>query len=115
LVTVKVGIVGLTNKWVKTKGFTIDKDWFKCLNTQTVKSRCAVKKYWVFFNDFFKNIPNAFVTTFNHTFSSFYVTSVVTRYNFTHNKWFEQFDSHFTWHTTLVHFKCWTYGDNRTT
>ena len=112
LVTIEVCIVGFTNKWVKTKCFTIDKDGFEGLDTQTVKSRCAVKQYWMFFDNFFKNIPNTFITTFNHTFRCFNVTSIVTRNNFTHYEWFEQFDSHFTRHTTLIHFKCWTYGDN---
>ena len=114
LVTVKVGIVGLTYQWVKTKGLTINQDRFEGLDTQTVEGRCAVKKYWVFLDNIFKNIPNTFITTFNHTFSGFHVTCVFTRNDFTHHKWFEKFDGHQTWHTTLVHFKCWTNGDNGT-
>ena len=115
LVTVKVGIVGFTDQRVQAKSFTIDQNWLKGLDTQTVKGRCAVKEHWVFFDNIFQDIPDALIATLYHSLSGFHILCIVTGNNFPHDKRLEELNRHFTWHTTLIHFQCRTNSDNGTT
>ena len=99
---------------MQAKGFPVNQDRLKGLDTQTVKGRCAVQENWVFFDDFFEDIPDPFISALYQAFCSFNVLYDITRNDFTHDEWFEELDRHFTWHTTLVHLQSWTNGDNGT-
>ena len=63
---------------------------------QTVQSRCTVKKYWMFSNNFFKNIPHHNITAVYKTLCALHVLS--SPYHQTlNNEWLEQPQSHRLW------------------
>ena len=76
-----------------------------------MKCRCAVQKYWMFCNNFFKNIPYNWTCTFNHTLCRFNVLRVVKIYKTLHYEWLEEFKCHLLWQTALVQLQLWTNND----
>ena len=114
LVTVEVSVVSCTYQWVKFKCTAFYKHRFKCLNTKTVECRSTVEKNWVAFDYFFKCIPYFAACFFYFFLSGLDVCCVSLVYEFSHNKWLEEFESHFFWKTALVHLEGWTNNDNGT-
>ena len=114
LVTVKVGVISFSNQWVQTHCLTWNQDRLKRLNSQTVKRWCTVQKNWVLLDNVFQDVHNNFVTTVDHTLSGTNVTSQVTSNQFLHDEWAEQFHSHWTWQSHLVHLQERTNVDNWT-
>ena len=94
---------------------TFGEDRFECLDTESVKGRGTVKKYRMFFDDFFEYVPNFGAYAFYHAFCAFDVMRVAVVDEFFHNERFEELDSHFFRKTALVEFEFRTYDDNGTT
>ena len=105
LVTVKVSVVCSTNEGMQFDCTAFGEDGFECLDTQSVKGRCTVKKYRMFFDNFFKDIPYDGACTFYHAFSTLNVGSFAAVYQTFHNERFEEFQSHFFRQTALMHFQ----------
>ncbi len=115
LVTIEVGVVCRTNQRVQLDSFTFDQYRFKCLNTQTVQSRCTVQQYRVFADNFIQDIPNHRFFTLNHFLGRFNGGSKTTQFQLAVDEWFEQLQCHFLRQTALMQTQVWTYGDYRTT
>jgi len=71
LITVKVGIVGRTYKRMELNGLPVRKYRLESLNTETMKSRGAVKHNRVFTDHLIQYIPDLCPFLFNHFFSVF--------------------------------------------
>ncbi len=87
---------------------------FESLNTESVKSRSAVKQYGVVFYDFFENIPYHRFHSFNGAFCALNVVTDFFIHKFTEYERLKKFESHFFRQTALIKFKFRSYDDNRT-
>ena len=65
LVAVEVGIESRTYKRMKLDCTSLDKNWFKCLNTKTVKRGGTVQHYRVILDNVLKSVPHLIVGTVN--------------------------------------------------
>ncbi len=115
LVTIEVGVICRTNQRVQLDSFTFDQYRFKCLDTQTVQSRCTVQQYRVFADNFVQDIPNDSFFALNHFLRSFNGGSKTTQFQLAVDERFEQLQRHFLRQTALMQTQVWTYGDYRTT
>src|SRR5688572_29361921 len=112
LITIKVSIVSCTNTRMKLNSSTFNKHWIECLNTQLVQGRCTVQQHWMIFGYFFQHIKHFRRTLFNKSFCTFDIRSQISDNDFSQYKWFEHFECHFFWNTTLGERKLWTNNDN---
>ena len=115
LVTIEVGVICRTNQRVQLDSFTFDQYRFKCLDTQTVQSRCTVQQYRVFADNFVQDIPNDSFFALNHLLSGFDGGGQATQFQLAVDERFEQLQRHFLRQTALMQTQVWTYGDYRTT
>ena len=102
LVTVEVSVECCTHEWVNLNGFAFNEYGLECLNTQTVKRGCTVQQHWVFANDFFEDVPHAWMTTFDHALGALNVLCVLNVDKTLHHEWLEEFESHQLGQTTLM-------------
>ncbi len=105
--------LGFTDKWVSGRAFRQSTGSQRFDSLWNVKGRWRGSKRIRAF-DSLQDIPDAPSPRSDQAFCSFDVARDITRNDFTHDEWFEELDRHFTWHTTLVHLKSWTNGDNGT-
>ena len=66
-------------------------------------------------NHFFKKVPYFRSCAFGHSLCALDVMCVALHNKCVHNKWLEQFESHFLRQTTLVHLELWPRNNYRTT
>ena len=114
LVAVEVCIEWCADQWVQVDCLTLNKDWLKCLNRQTVKGRCAVEKNEAILNDLIKNVPNNWGTTVNSAFCALNVFNLAELNQTTHDKWLEELKCHSRWKTALVQLQVWVNNNDGT-
>ena len=66
LVAVEVGVECRTDERVDLDRLTLDQHRLESLDTKTVKRRSTVQKNRMLANDFFENVPNDRLLTFDH-------------------------------------------------
>jgi hypothetical protein len=115
LVTVEVSVKRCTYEWVNLNSLTFNQLWLERLDTQAVKSWCAVEEHWMLCNHFFKNIPYDWTSTLDHTLCGLDVLRVVEINQALHYEWLKEFKCHLLWKTTLVKLQLWANNNYRTT
>lgn len=114
LVIIEVGVICRINQRVQLDSFIFDQYRFKCLDIQTVQSRCTVQQYRVFADNFVQDILNDSFFAFNYFFRSFNGGSKITQFQFVVDERFEQFQCYFFRQIVLMQTQVWIYGDYRT-
>ena len=102
LISVKVSVVCRADQRVQLNGLAFNKHRLECLNTQTVKCRCAVQQHWVLANDISKNIPDFRRFALNHFLGSFYGRGKPAALQLSEDERLEQFQCHFLGQTALM-------------
>ena len=114
LVAVEVCVEWCADQRVQVDCLTLDKDWLKCLDRQTVKGRCAVEKNEAVLNDLIQNVPNNWSTTVNSALCALNVFNLAKLNQTTHDKWLEELKCHSGWKTALVQFQVWVNNNDGT-
>jgi hypothetical protein len=112
LVTVKVSVVRVTDKWVDLDRLTVYEDWLEGLNPESVKGRRPVEQDRMLLNDFFEAIPNGWVHSVNHPLCRLDILRDLLFDQALHHEWLKEFESHFLWQAALVQLKVRTDDDN---
>ena len=114
LVTVEVSVERSTSKRMQLDSLTLNELWLESLNTETVKCRSTVQKYWVTLHHILKDIIDNRFTTVNDTLCRLNSLDDATLDELTDNEWLIELCCHKLWQTTFAHVKFWTYNDNGT-
>ena len=115
LVTVEVGVEGLTHQRVELNGLALDELRLECLDTQTVQRRCTVEQHGVLGDDLFEDVPHLDALALDHALCRLDVLRVVQIDQTLHHERLEQLESHQLGQTTLVQLELRTDDDDGTT
>ena len=102
LVAVEVGVECGTNERMQLDSASLDKNRLECLNRQSVKRRCAVKKHRMVFDNDFERVPNFGADAFDALFRVLDIGGLAGFDKTFHNKRLEQFKCHFFRQTALI-------------
>ena len=115
LVAVEVGVVCSTYERMEFECAAFNKNGFKSLNTESVKSRRTVEHYRVILDNDLECVPNfGLGCSFDHFSCVFDVGCCADINKAFHNKRFEELDGHFFRKTALAHLEFRTNNDNGT-
>ena len=112
LVTIEVGVECRTSEWVQLNGLTLYHSRLECLNTQTVKCRCTVKKYRMTLHHVLENIPDYRILPVYDLLRGLDGLNDTSLDELPDNEWFVELGSHILRQTALVHIEFRTYDDN---
>ncbi len=102
LVTIEVGVEGLTHEWVQLDSLTFDEHGLERLDTETVKCWSTVQQHRVLLNHVAKHVPHLHTTPLDHTFCSLDVLCDIEIDESLHHKGLEELESHDLGETALV-------------
>ena len=99
---------------MQTNGFTLDQNWLKGLNSQTVQGRCTVEHNGMLTNYLIENIPYYGILALDHLLSGLDGGSHATHLQTTVNEGLEQLQSHLLGQTALMQSEERSAGNNGT-
>ncbi|MBA7666521.1 hypothetical protein ES703_74602 [subsurface metagenome] len=113
LVAVEVSIEPPAGQRMQHNGVTFDQYRLKGLNAHSMEGRRTVEQDRMLMNNFFEDIPDLFVTSFNHSLSAFNCIGQATLFKFANNKRLIQLQSYFLRQTALIKFQIRAYHNYR--
>ncbi len=115
LVTVEVGVEGLTHQRVQLDGLALHQLRLEGLDAETVQRRCTVQQHRVLGDDLFEDVPHrGGALTLDHALGRLDVLGLVQVDQTLHHERLEQLESHQLRQTTLVQLELRTDDDDRT-
>ena len=114
LVAVKVGVECRTDKRMKLNRLAFHEDRLKCLNSETVKCRCAVQHDRMLGNDILKYIPHAVFKPFHHLLRALDIVRGASLDELLHHEGLEEFDRHLLRQAALIDLQFGADNDNGT-
>ena len=114
LVAVKVSVESRTHQRMQLDCLTLYQDRLKCLDTQSVQSRCTVQHDRMLFDNILQHIPYLRLQSLYHLLGILYIVGGSVGNQLLHNKGFKQLNGHFLWKTALVYLKFRSNHDNGT-
>ena len=113
LVTVKIRIVGRTNKRMKLDGLVLNKHRLESLYAQTVKSRSSVEKHGMLLDHFVKSVPYDRNFAVEQLFRYLYRCRFAPLLKFLVDKRPEELKRHLLGYSALMKTQIRTHGNNR--
>ncbi|MBA7631647.1 hypothetical protein ES703_39182 [subsurface metagenome] len=98
---------------MKHNGVTFDEHRLKGLNTHSMEGGGAVEQDRMLVNDFFQNVPDLLVTSFNHPLGAFNRIGQAVLFKLANDERLIQFEGYFLRQATLIQFQIRSYYDNR--
>src|SRR5437899_2160114 len=92
--------------------FSLDENWLKCLDAETVQSRRAIQQHRMLANHFFQNVPNDGLLSLNHLARLFDRRRVCLLFELVVDERLEEFERHLFWQTALMQFQLRTDNDH---
>ena len=113
LVTIKVSIEALADKWMQLDGISLNQNGLKGLNAHSMKSWSTIKKNRMVMNDLFENIPDFRILTLKHLLGTFNRVSMPKVFEAPNNERLIQFERNLLGKATLMEAEPWA-NDNNT-
>src|SRR5437667_10526114 len=105
LVAVEVRVECGTYKRMDLDRFTLDKNGFERLNSESMQSRRAIQQHRMFANHFFQNIPDNGFLPFDHFARLLDGGGVILFFKLVVNKRLEKFERHLFGQAALMKFE----------
>ena len=115
LVTVEVGVEGLTHQRVQLDRLTLDELRLERLDAETVQRGRTVEHHRVLGDDLFEHVPHLVALTLDHPLGGLDVLRVVEVHQTLHDERLEQLECHELGQTTLVQLQLRAHDDHGTT
>ncbi len=115
LVTVKVGVIGMTHQRVQLNGATFHQNRLERLDPVFVERRRPVKQDRMLAGDLLQDRPNLFLTIIYHPLGAFHIMTGTVIHQLAHNKRFKQFQGHLLRQSALMEFEFRPHNNHRTT
>ena len=113
LVAIEVGIEGRAHQGVNLYGAALHQHRLKGLDSQAMQGGSTVEQNRVLMNNFFQDVPDLLITSFNHSLGTFNRIGQSVLFEFANNERLIQLQSYFFRKAALIEFKIRTYYNYR--